>query len=189
MPLNGYLFQKQLIAHSACTLARMKTGSLFRLMKKEVPNYLECLHYFNDQCSPFGYEICILSQSSESLLIYVYHTQKLQTLLERPSIQNFLSAFGYTCQPCQQAIMHLRQRLNEQSSFPHEIGIFLGYPLKDVQAFIEHEKECLCIGYWKVYGNVKNTQKTFERFDCCTKTMKTKISQGEPLERILKKLN
>ena len=38
-------------------------------------------------------------------------------------------------------------------SFPHEIGIFLGYPLKDVKGFIEKGSLPLAkIGRWQVFG-------------------------------------
>ena len=39
--------------------------------------------------------------------------------------------------------------------FPHEIGVFLGYPLDDVKGFIKNEgKKYLMIGYWKVYSDL-----------------------------------
>ena len=31
---------------------------------------------------------------------------------------------------------HLRYRMEVSIDFPHEIGVFLGYPLKDVKYFI-----------------------------------------------------
>jgi hypothetical protein len=38
------------------------------------------------------------------------------------------------------------------SEFPHEIGIFLGYPPEDVAAFIENDgKNYACRTHWKVY--------------------------------------
>ena len=49
------------------------------------------------------------------------------------------------------------------------IGIFLGYPLEDVQGFIAEPKATSKIcGYWKVYHNVDEKQKLFERFKKCT---------------------
>lgn len=190
MPLNAQIFQKQLITHGACTLARMKIGSLFRLFKKDIPNFLECIRYYGRQCSPFGYRICILEENEESLLVYVFHTQKLAALLLDPAIQEFLSAFGYSSEwlpAC--ALMHLKKRLHESLVFPHEIGVFLGYPLQDIQAFIETDKQCVCMGYWRAYGRAKQTQKKFHRFDCCVKTIETRLQQGESLEKILKKCN
>ncbi|MPN31536.1 hypothetical protein SDC9_179010 [bioreactor metagenome] len=49
---------------------------------------------------------------------------------------------------------------------PHELGIFLGFPLEDVKEFITNPyKECLLCGYWKVYHNKEKALKTFKYYD------------------------
>lgn len=54
----------------------------------------------------------------------------------------------------------------EGKEFPHEIGIFLGYPIWDVEGFIEHKgqnyKFC---GYWKVYQDVEGAKLKFKEYD------------------------
>ena len=165
MPDHGELFQKQLIEYGACTFGRMKTGSLFRILRKDIPNSEECMCYFDKQCSPFGYHICVLQENKEGCLVYVYNAHKLEYILSEPSIQIFLSDFGYDVFDVDTALQRLKQRLYEQSEFPHEIGIFLGFPLQDVQAFITPQKKCKLVGYWKVYGNLEDTLKTFEAYD------------------------
>ena len=189
MPDHGELFQKQLIEYGACTFGRMKTGSLFRILRKDIPNSEECMCYFDKQCSPFGYHICVLQEIKEGCLVYVYNAHKLEYILSEPSIQIFLSDFGYDVFDVDTALQRLKQRLHEQSEFPHEIGIFLGFPLQDVQAFITPQKKCKLVGYWKVYGNVKKFQKVFYRYDCCTKTFVACLNQGETFVQILKKCN
>lgn len=61
------------------------------------------------------------------------------------------------------------QRLQEhflQESCPHEIGLFLGYPLDDVKSFIKNKgKNCICCRYWKVYHHPEQAQKTFRLID------------------------
>ena len=50
--------------------------------------------------------------------------------------------------------------------YPHEMGIFLGYPLEDVRGFIRHEgKESRYTGYWKVYGDVTQAKQIFQAYD------------------------
>ena len=51
-----------------------------------------------------------------------------------------------------------QKRLNTKN-FPHEIGVFLGYPLDDVIGFIEHKPYYL-VGDWKVYQNVNEAKET-----------------------------
>ena len=43
----------------------------------------------------------------------------------------------------------------ESKEFPHEIGIFLGYPLKDVLGFMGYgKKELTEVKNWRIYGDV-----------------------------------
>jgi hypothetical protein len=46
--------------------------------------------------------------------------------------------------------------------FPHEIGIFLGYPLADVISFMSDvpQKNIAC-GYWKVYHRPERAERIF----------------------------
>ena len=52
-----------------------------------------------------------------------------------------------------------RIKQSGQCQFPHEIGVFLGYPLEDVKGFIENKgKNFLYSGYWKVYSDVERAK-------------------------------
>ena len=52
--------------------------------------------------------------------------------------------------------MRLECYLQKEQLFPHEIGVFLGYPPEDVKAFIKQNgKGAVLCGYWKVYSNIK----------------------------------
>ena len=58
---------------------------------------------------------------------------------------------------------------SNEMRFPHEIGIFLGYPLADVTGFINNKgRNCKCIGTWKVYGDASSASKAFARFNKCS---------------------
>lgn len=56
--------------------------------------------------------------------------------------------------------------MRQRKDFPHEMGILLGYPIEDVQRFIEEKgKNYLCSGYWKVYQDVASKKKLFEQYE------------------------
>lgn len=58
------------------------------------------------------------------------------------------------------------KKLREEPDFPHEIGLFLGYPLEDVKGFIENKADSSkCSGCWKVYGNEQKALKLFEKYE------------------------
>ena len=77
------------------------------------------------------------------------------------------------------------QRLAEKGDFPHEIGLFIGYPPHDVRAFIENgAKNCKCVGCWKVYGDVEAAKRQFARFKKCTAVYCDKHKKGRTVEQL-----
>jgi hypothetical protein len=72
---------------------------------------------------------------------------------------------------------------------PHEIGIFIGYPINDVKCFVDCDKECIAVGYWKVYENIEYAMACFQSFDDIKSRYADLLSSGySPLRafRILK---
>lgn len=52
-------------------------------------------------------------------------------------------------------LAELLHRLASWDVFPHEVGLFPGYPLEDVIAFEQYAGTGYAYsGYWKTYGNV-----------------------------------
>lgn len=72
------------------------------------------------------------------------------------------------------------------ADFPHEIGLFLGYPPEDVEGFIRFGgKNCKCFGCWKVYGNIEAAHQCFERFKKCTACYCERYRLGCPLDALV----
>ena len=156
-----------LIAHCSPTLARLKTASLFHLHGCSA-NLSEQIGAWNDRLSAKGITLHILRRQENAALIYVCRMASLQTDLQKPGVMPFLSGYGYGDLEAAAALEQLRIRLRESSGFPHEIGIFLGYPLEDVRGFIEHAgQRCKCVGCWKVYGDECEAMKLFAKFKKC----------------------
>lgn len=100
----------------------------------------------------------------------------------------FLLRYGYTADMDLAAcLMRLQNRIAEKPEFPHEIGIFLGYPLEDVDGFITHQGEnCKLCGCWKVYGNVEQARRTFASYEKCRVFLCAKLSKGCNILQALK---
>ena len=79
-----------------------------------------------------------------------------------------------------------RMRSAKAGGFPHEIGLFLGYPLEDVTGFIAAGgAEYRCSGCWKVYGDVEQAQRLFRRYAACRKRYLAMASSGLTLGEML----
>ena len=81
--------------------------------------------------------------------------------------------------------MQLIERLRTSPDFPHEIGLFLGYPPEDVRGFIENKaQDCKCVGCWKVYGDETAAQRRFAQYQKCKDVYCAKWEQGRSIERL-----
>lgn len=79
----------------------------------------------------------------------------------------------------------LREKLTNSEDFPHEIGIFLGYPLGDVIGFIDNAgKNSRCTGCWKVYCNECEAIRTFARFDKCRAVYQKMWANGRSIVQL-----
>ena len=82
-------------------------------------------------------------------------------------------------------VERLRIRLAQREDFPHEIGLFLGYPLGDVIGFIKNAgQNCKCVGCWKVYCNECEAIKAFARFKKCTSVYVRLWNQGRSVRQL-----
>lgn len=68
-------------------------------------------------------------------------------------------------------------------SFPHEIGIILGYPPEDIEGFKRYKgRNFKCCGYWKVYGNAERAQKMFDAYTLCREKLMQALQNGVTLK-------
>ena len=87
--------------------------------------------------------------------------------------RDILLSKGYSCESVESDIVHLIRQICSQNTFPHEIGLFLGYPPVDVKGFMEDTRKGVkCVGYWKVYGDKEKAEKTFSSYKKCTEVYK-----------------
>ena len=82
--------------------------------------------------------------------------------INKDEVWNILSDYGYTSRNVEEVIKKLKLRLYENPCFPHEIGLFLGYPAQDVKEFIINKgQNCKFCGVWKVYSNEQESIRIF----------------------------
>ncbi len=162
------MLEKCLIDYCAPTLACLKTGSLFNFPVRDSQNVQDEIRKLNGELWQKGVYLVELGRSGGRVLIYVFRSAFLERDLKRPDVQRFLAAYGYAGMSMAQALVHLKRRLAVCDSFPHEIGVFLGYPLNDVIGFIQNGgRNAKCSGCWKVYGDEREAQRAFARFEKC----------------------
>jgi len=177
--------ERSLIDHCAPTLASLKTGSLFSFLAPVSRALLEEIRALNEKLRPKGLQLRMVKALPGRALCYLYRESHLTAALRDAQNAAFLRSCGYQRLDAQGALDTLTQRLRESDAFPHEIGLFLGYPLGDVLGFIEHRgKNCLCCGLWKAYTDPTSAQRCFERCAKCTAVYRRLYESGRPLSRL-----
>lgn len=129
-------FEAVLVRQCAPTLAGMKLGSIFCFSPASPEIVHRKVRQWNEQLSPFGLSVQILLERPSSMLIYVYRRGQLEQALSGEACRSFLARAGYPDADLDGLLEQLARRLKTLPEFPHEIGVFLGYPLRDVIGFI-----------------------------------------------------
>ncbi len=162
------MLERHLIEHCAPTLASLKTANLFSFPYAGEMEMHESIAEWNMQLREKGLELIVLRRRNHRALIYACRKSKLEQDLKKPGVAHFLASYGYTGTDTEYALNRLKGRLSESEDFPHEIGIFLGYPLGDVIGFIRNAgQNSKCCGCWKVYCNKCEAVRIFAKFNKC----------------------
>lgn len=161
------MIEKYFIEYCAPTLASIKTGNLFNISSSLNDDFYDYIEIKSSFFKEKGIEIFVLRENHKTL-VYVYRAKKLARDLFDIRVKEFLESRGYVYNSIEEAIDCLRDRINSIDGFPHEIGLFLGYPLEDVLGFIENKGQNYKVcGHWKVYNDEKHSTRMFERFNKC----------------------
>lgn len=163
------MLENGVVTNCAPTLAGMKSANLFSYRYKSRVEVLRELNDINRKLNARGVYLEVLLWRKESVLIYVYRKTFLEHDLQQEGARALLESYGYQEYSVEACLGKLKERLIEYDCFPHEIGMFLGYPLEDVVGFIAHKgKDCKLCGIWKVYGNVSEAGKLFQKLKKCS---------------------
>jgi len=107
-----------------------------------------------------------LRENENSIIVMIYNKDLLEKNIFKEIHKDFFKKLGYSQnQNIDNYIETLKFRYDLYHC-PHELGLFLGIPYKDVIDFMEcTEKKCLFCGYWKVYNDGSQAKKIFSQYD------------------------
>jgi len=134
---------------------------------------------------------CILYESSEKTTFLLYIRPALEAYLSRPEVKVLMERFGYRGWDLEEILslvsIKYEEHMEDCAGFPHEIGLLLGYPAKDVTGFIENNgKNFLYIGYWKVYSDLSECKRIFQSYNHAREHIIHMVSRGMKIDAILR---
>ena len=177
--------ERVLLTHCAPTLAGLKCANLVRLTGPRAE--LEAAaQAWKATLAPRGVHVRTARWDGDSALLYLYREGHLRREWEKPGAADFLRRHGYVPGAAvQENVELLLRRIARRPCFPHEIGLFLGYPLEDVQGFIENcGKNYRLCGCWKVYGDPQAALRCFARYEKCARVYLQCYQNGHSLSRL-----
>jgi hypothetical protein len=124
-------------------------------------------------------ECRIMKRDEINIQAMFYNPQLLRDHLGEPAHRRFLERHGYrNCHNLEAYLLELHRRFNH-GSFPHEIGIFLGYPLKDVAGYMANRGDYVEIsrGLWRVFGNPGESARVMNSYRDAEEAMRRSISR------------
>ncbi len=176
--------ESEIVRYCAPTLAGLKTASLFNTACDSYEKLIREIRQANRILRKRGMKLIPLSFAKKRALIYVYRESSLAADLKNEMSRKILQQLGYVNKDIASCISTLSSRIRNEQEFPHEIGLFLGYPPYDVDCFMKGRNDYVACGMWKAYSDAQKANETFAMFDQCTKNYTKRLEQGESLEKL-----
>ena len=175
-----------LVEHCAPTFAGLKTGNLFRISYADIEVFREELRRLNGILKKKGLRAVPVRMTAEFALVYLYRPDFLKRDLGSEEATRLLKSLGYEPQSVNRSVAFLARMMREKEAFPHEVGLFLGYPPEDVLGFMKSSREGVkCVGCWKVYGDEARARAAFWRFQRCREVFEENVQRGRKLEALI----
>lgn len=174
-----------IVKHCSPTLAGMKTGNLFSCSFTDQKEFRDYMRRWNRMFRKKGIRVLPLRLQEHRALVYLYRVSYLCRDLKDTTTCRLLKERGYETKIPERCILQLMRRLEESEEFPHEIGLFLGYPPEDVCGFIQNgAKGCKLTGCWKVYHNEERARRIFAKYKKCTDIYTAQFAEGRSVDRL-----
>ena len=186
--VGSHEVERLLGRHCAPTFRGIKAGSLVAFSQTQMAAFDQFLAVSREGLARGGIVTARLLDAADRTLVLFYRPLALARRLRLPEARRILAKYGYPLTTSlEPQLKHLCERLHRGDSFPHEIGLFLGYPPRDVAGFIAHQgRGFLCCGCWKVYADAPAAMACFARYEACTSAFCHRLSQGVPLVELLR---
>ena len=176
--------EEVVVEHGAPTLAGLKTANLFPV-RTDGEDIVSMLRKVNQTLVGKGIRAIPVKKQGKRTLVYLFRPDRLRKDLQQPEAARILREKGYPGGDTDQCLHCLIRHLNEDETFPHEIGLFLGYPPSDVRGFMNSPQSGVkCTGCWKAYGNQEEAEKLFAKFRKCSCIYRRRLKEGRSLESL-----
>lgn len=185
--MDSNSFEMQFVLQCSPFITGLKISNLFAISISQYRK-LEYILMVND------YSFKKLYYTKNKVIYLLYDAKKLKEYLKEDMVRKILYKLGYPYnihKDIDKMLTIFKEKyaryMEERGEFPHEMGIFLGYPIEDVVGYLKNNGEnSACVGYWKVYKNVEEKQKLFREFEYAKENVIRCLAQGMNILDVMK---
>lgn len=180
-------FERSVAYHCAPALVGLKPACLISLSAADYPALPRLAAAYSRRLTERGVRLEVLCQCRRRFLLLVYRPKLLEQCLSSPPVAALLEKAGYPVGGSWAVLLGcLSSRIAAEGDFPHELGLFLGYPPEDVVGFMASGGSgCRLCGEWKVYQDVEGARRQFQKFALCRAALCRRLEQGCSLLSLL----
>ncbi len=174
--LNKENLCTQLVLQCSPVIADIKVSNLFMVG-------LEDMAETKLLTRQMGLRYQVLGLSGSRVVLLIYREERLADYLARTEVRELLQKMDYSeTEPIRMVrkfAARYRKYLSGEADFPHEMGLFLGYPAEDVAGYIQNKgRHALYTGYWKVYGHAEEKKRLFRRYEMARESLLRRMKSG-----------
>lgn len=152
---------KFLLVKTAAVRRGVKPAELLRVRHcystVNAEGFRVCL-YRSDIYSILGLDYIELKVEERSSLVLFYNPPTLNATLKKRSNRLWLAGLGYPVDGTMHDMLSELCHRAGGNALPHEVGVFIGYPLKDVAGFMRRLPSTpIHHGAWRVYGGTRES--------------------------------
>lgn len=191
-----------LLVKTAAVRRGVKPGELLRVRHCYAGVNAEGLRvclYRSDIYGILGLDYVELKVEADSSLVLFYNPSALAATLSMRRNARWLARMGYpeigNEEPedgdgrVKSMLAHLVCRAAE-STLPHEVGIFIGYPLKDVAGFMHNIPSTpVHKGVWRVYGDARESIARMNEYAQIETEAHETLQHAEGVEDFIEKIS
>ncbi len=147
-----------------------------------------CL-YRRDIYETLGLDYLELKVEKNSSLVLFYDPAVLSATLADERNRRWLARLGYRYDATMAERLAELKRRAASADLPHEVGLFVGYPLKDVAGFMAHIPSTPVHHMsWRVYGGAEESIARQRRYDAAENAAKKVLARAERIEDFIKRM-
>lgn len=166
LPESKAAFERWLFVHIAGVLFADKAGELLTLSAGQCNLSIDQQIRRSEALSPlWKYSHLVLCQSLSCARMVIYDQVKVQEVLsEAPQWVFDEMGYPHDVGP-PEFLKEVGRRWREKGQIPHEIGLALGYPIKDVLGYMGLDSSsCTGICGWRIYGDLNPSLRRSREF-------------------------